>query len=152
MTARIALRCSGVSPAVPPWGLDCADAVARLNSTVATAAEPASNVFVYFLETDLMGFLLVRDLVDNSPGTLQAELSSASWAHHSISADSRLPRFRNVAWPSRLRLLAPLQSVSDLSRHWFVECGDGKMRAPRSAVVNCTTTFAPPGLIWIKLA
>ena len=47
---------------------------------VATAAELASNVFVYFLETDLMGFLLVRDLVDNSPGTPQAELSSASWA------------------------------------------------------------------------
>jgi hypothetical protein len=72
--------------------------------------------------------------------------------HNSISADSRLPPLRNVAWPSRLRLLAPLQSVSDLSRHWFVECGDGKMRAPRSAVVNCTATFAPPALIWIKLA
>jgi hypothetical protein len=26
------------------------------------------------------------------------------------------------------------------------------MRAPRSAVVNCTATFAPAGLIWIKLA
>jgi hypothetical protein len=61
--------------------------------------------------------------------------------HNSISADSRLPPLRNVAWPSRLRLLAPLQSVSDLSRHWFVECGDGKMRAPRSAVVNCTATL-----------
>jgi hypothetical protein len=43
---------------VTPSARDCAEAIERLSTMVATAAELASNVFVdLLLESDLMGFL-----------------------------------------------------------------------------------------------